>query len=141
MQPPLTQPGVYPGPGKAVLLRANEQQYLFQQQLITAGQASIAVQLERIKAASYPFGVSLQVWFTDVNEAAITPGAFQIDWQDSDLDIDALYVPVSSLVGTAALNATFAGRIELPLVWTKFMRVSLKTFPNAGVYSNALVSR
>jgi hypothetical protein len=60
-------PGLYPGAGQASLLRSNEQQYLFRQQLIVSGQASIAVQLERIKAAAYPFAASVQIWFTDVN--------------------------------------------------------------------------
>jgi len=54
--PPVT-PGIYPGAGRASLLRANSQQWLFQQQLIAAGTASIAVQLERIKMSYfYPLG-------------------------------------------------------------------------------------
>src|SRR5580765_856845 len=95
-------PGVYPGSGKAGLLRANEQQYLFQQQLIVSGQASIAVQLERIKSAHYPFACSVQAWFTDVNGAAADPGTFEVDAQASDLDIAAQYSDTQG--GLTALN-------------------------------------
>ena len=133
---PIT-PGVYPGSGQAALLRANEQQYLFRQQLIATGQASIAVQLERIKSAFYPFGASLQIWFTDVNGAAADPGTFEVDAQTSDLDIDAMF---ANTTGLTALNTSFAGRIELPLLYAKYLRVLAETVTNA-VYSNVLVTR
>jgi len=143
-----TAPGPYPGPGQAVLLRANENQWLFQQQLVPAGKsgvaganasASIAVMLERIKASTfYPFGVSVQIYFTDVNQAAADPGAFEIDVQTSDLDIDAQYSNISALTG--GLNAAFSGRVELPSFWAKFLRVYVKTLTNA-VYLNVLVTR
>src|SRR4051812_11609152 len=99
---PIT-PGLYPGPGQAALLRANEQQYLFQQQLIVSGQASIAVQLERIKSSFYPFACSVQIWFTDVNGAAANPGAFEVDAQASDIDIASGFC--DTLGGATAANA------------------------------------
>jgi hypothetical protein len=141
---PQVSPGVYPGSGQASLLKANGQQWLFQQQLIVAGQSSIAVQLERIKMPYfYPFAASLQVFFTNAAGAPASPGAFELDWQDSDLDADIQYVTMASytLVGTASLNASFVGRIEATQIWTKFMRVNLKTMPNSGVYTSALVTR
>jgi len=129
-------PGVYPGPGQAALLRANEQQYLFRQQLIAAGNASIAVQLERIKSAFYPFACSLQIWFTDVNGAAAAPGAFEVDAQTSDNDVQ-----YSDTTGLTAVNSTSqSGRLEFTLLWAKFIRVNVKTLTNS-VYSNVLVSR
>ncbi len=133
---PIT-PGVYPGPGFAALLRANEQQYLFQQQLVVSGQASIAVQLERIKSAFYPNGASLQIWFTNASSVASDPGTFEIDAQVADVDTDAQY---ANTTGLTALNASFAGRIELPLIYAKFLRVLAKTITNS-VYSNVLVTR
>lgn len=136
---PGLSPAAYPGPGQAAHLRANEFQYLFQQQLLPAGTSSIAMQLERIKSAYfYPIGVSFQIWFTDVNGAATTPGTFQIDIQDSDIDLDAQYCVISSLTG--GLNAAFVGRVELPNFWAKFVRVNIKTLTNA-VYINVLVTR
>lgn len=134
---PPVLPGIYPGAGQASLLRANGQQFLFRQQLIAAGNASIAVQLERIKMSYfYPFGASLQIWFTDINQAAADPGAFEVDAQLSDNDVQ-----YADGVGLTAVNATNrSGRIELPWLWAKFLRVNLKTLTNA-VYSNVLVTR
>ena len=136
--PPVT-PGIYPGAGQASLLRANSQQWLFQQQLIAAGKSSIAVQLERIKMSYfYPFGASLQIFFTDVNQAAADPGTFEIDAQVSDIDTDAMYCNTTGLTAVSASN--FAGRIELPWLWAKFIRVNIKTLTNS-VYTNVLVTR
>lgn len=135
---PPQDPGVYPGNGLASLLRANEQQYLFQQQRILTGQASIAVQLERIKSPHfYPTGCSLQIWFTDANGVAADPGTFDIELQASDVDIDGLY---ANMTGLTALNATFAGRIESPWSYAKYVRALAKTVTNA-VYSNVLITR
>jgi hypothetical protein len=135
---PVPVPGLYPGGGKASLLRANAQQYLFQQQLVTSGQASIAVQLERIKSAGfYPFGVSMQIWFTDASGNAANPGTFEVDLQRSDVDADAQY---SVSVGVTALNTSFSTFIELPWLWAKFVRAYAKTVTNA-VYLNVLVTR
>src|ERR1700690_710820 len=106
-------PGVYVASGLAGLLRANEQQYLFRQQLIVAGQASIAVQLERINRVYYPFPASLQIWFTDVNKVAADPGTVEADAQLSDNDIQ-----YSDYTGLTAVNATSrAGIIQLTLIW------------------------
>lgn len=134
--PPVT-PGIYPGAGQASLLRANSQQFLFRQQAIVAGQASIAVQLERIKMSYfYPFGCSLQIWFTDVNGVAAAPGVFECDAQLSDNDVQ-----YADGQGLTAVNSTSqAGRIELPWLWSKYIRVNMKTLTNA-VYSNVLAAR
>ncbi len=135
---PPVSPGVYPGAGQASLLRANSQQWLFQQQLIAAGNASIAVQLERIKMSYfYPFACSLQIFFTDINGVSAAPGAFEVDAQTSDLDIPALYCDTT---GLTAVNAGNCGRIDLTLLWAKFIRVNIKTLTNA-VYTNVLVTR
>src|ERR1700752_300224 len=90
---PASNPGFYAGGAKANLLRANQQQYLFQQQLNTGGAAaSIAGQLERIKSGFfYPFGASFQIWFSDVNGNPSNPGAFLVNIEDSDIDQDNQY--------------------------------------------------
>lgn len=150
---PIIQPGIYPGPAQAGLLRPNGQQWLFQQQLVTAGlavgglpglpnanpSASIAVRLGRIQDG-YPVGASVTVFFTDINGKPASPGNFEMDWQNSDTDEDFAFVTVSSLVNVASLNASFCGRIELPLMFATYMRVGLKSLTNA-VYANALVTR
>lgn len=134
--PPVT-PGIYPGAGQASLLRANSQQFLFRQQAIVAGQASIAVQLERIKMSYfYPFGCSIQIWFTDTNGVAAAPGAFEVDAQLSDNDVQ-----YADGQGLTAVNSTSqAGRIELPWLWSKFIRVRVATLTNV-VFTNVLVTR
>ncbi len=136
---PPVSPGIYPGAGQASLLRANSQQWLFQKQLVTSGQASIALQLERIKMSYYyPFACSFQIFFTDVNGAPANPGAIDIEVQTSDIDADAQFVNESGLTG--GLNASFVGRVQLTLSWMKFVRVLATTVTNA-VYLNVLVTR
>ena len=134
--PPVT-PGIYPGAGQASLLRANSQQWLFQQQLITAGTASIAVLLERIKMSYYyPFGCSLQIWFTNSSGVAADPGVFEVDSQLSDNDVQYQ----DGLALTAVNSTDRSGRLEFPWLWAKFIRVNVKTLTNA-VYTNVLVTR
>jgi hypothetical protein len=152
---PQTPAGFYPGPGQAILLRDNSQQWLFQNQLFTKGggsalttvntlanggnpYASIAVQLERIKSSFYPFGASMQVYFTNISGGVVNPGAFEVDWQTSDIDVDSQYSTVASLTG--GLNGSYSGRIELPTFWARFSRAYLATMTNA-VYANVLITR
>lgn len=145
---PKISEGPYLGPGLAALLRANEDRHLLRQQQMPANQsgaangsnasASIAVQLERTRAPYfYPFGVSFQIWFTDVNGAAAAPGTFEIDVQTSDLDIDGQFVNEGALT---AVNSSNAGRVWLTLSWMRYVRVYVKTLTN-NVYINVLVSR
>lgn len=136
---PPANPGVYPGGGKAALLRSNEQQYLFQQQAGAQGLSSIAVQLERRSGSFYPFAASLQIWFTDINGNPANPGTFEIDAQTSDVDLDGQYC-VESSGALTSLNSSYAGRIALTAIWAKFLRVNAKTVTNA-VYLNVLVTR
>jgi hypothetical protein len=128
----------YGGTGQATLLRENQQKFLFQQETNVTGRASIAVQLERIPRASYPWGVSVQLYFTDVNGNPASPGVIELDVQTSDIDQDAQYVTANQYSGT--LNATYAGRVELTAFWAKYLRVFIKTLTNA-VYVSALVTR
>ncbi len=144
--------GTYPGPAQAGLLRPNEQQWLWQGQLYSGAgaglsaradgsnpSASIAVCLGRIQDG-YPNGASLAIFFTDVNGNASSPGNFEVDWQNADDDTDAAFVNVQSLVNTGSLNSSFRGRIELPLMYARFMRVYLKSLTNQ-VYVWAKVTR
>lgn len=120
---PMQAPGNYPGTGLAHLINCNHQYFLWQNQSVPAGTASVAVQLERQKSASYPFGFSFEVGFS------ASPGAFQVDFQFSDTDDDAHYVTRSSM--TSGLNASFVGRQEFPSVWAKFARAKMVTLTNA----------
>jgi hypothetical protein len=128
----------YGGSGSATLLRENQQKFLFQSEPVPAGTASIAVQLERISRTSYPWGVSFQVYFTDVNGNPANPGAFELDIMDSDIDELSQYCMVSSL--TTGLNATYSGRVELRDFYAKYVLAYVKTLTNS-VYVTVLVTR
>jgi hypothetical protein len=130
----------YGGTGQATLLRENQQKFLFQQEPVAAGRASVAVQLERISRSFYPWGVSFQASFTDVNGNSANPGAFEIDIQTSDVDQDSQYCTINSWTNTTSLNANFAGRMELTTLYAKFVRAYIKTLTN-GVYTTLLVTR
>jgi hypothetical protein len=117
-------PGIYPGPGKAALLRPGQYAYLIQNQLWTATQSSIAVQLERTKSGFYyPTGFSLEVSFS------ATPGTFEVDVQTSDTDQEGFFVTNTKL--TTGLNSNNVGRIEMVSYWALFTRVSIPTLTNA----------
>lgn len=137
---PVIAPGPWGGDGVAELLRPGETQYLLQQQQITPGQATIGIQVDRIRSGFfYPFGVSIQIWFTDVNGNAAAPGAFEIDLQTSDVDKDGLYCTgtgVTSVVGSTGQSC----RIESTINWFRFMRCLVKTLTNP-VYVTILVTR
>jgi hypothetical protein len=130
----------YGGTGRATLLRDNQQVFLFQQAATAAGKASMAVQLERINRSSYPWGVSFEIFFTDINGNPADPGVFEIDIQTADIDQDIHYCTINALNAAGQLNANFVGRIELPNFYAKYVRAYAKTLTNA-VYTSVLVTR
>jgi hypothetical protein len=114
--------GVYPGPGKATLLRPGQYAYLLLNQFVTAGQSSIAVQLERTKSGFfYPSGFSLEVSFS------AAPGAFEVDCQTSDTDQDGFYAKAAALT---VVNSSNVGRIEMVSYWALFTRVNIASLAN-----------
>lgn len=121
----------YPGDGLAALLRTNQQAFLFNNETIPAGTSSIAVQLERIPRASYPFACSLQLKFS------ANPGAFEVDVQISDTGADADFVTVAQI---QAVSATFVARYDITNLWPKFVRGHITTLGNA-VNTTLLVTR
>lgn len=132
--------GLYPGGGQASLLRANGQQFLFNNQPCNAGMVSIAVELERLRAPSYPNGVSLQYWFVNSSGVGTSPGAYELDYQTSDTDSGVnSYVAFSKL--TTGLNTTFVGRLEITNGWSKFCNVNLVSITTSGLFLYALVTR
>jgi hypothetical protein len=129
----------YGGAGKAALLRNNSQAYLFQMETNLVGKASIALQPERINRSFYPWGVSFQAYFTDVNGNPANPGAFEIDFQTTDIDQDNQYSTASAM-NTLANPATFVGRVELTAFYAKFIRAFVKSLTNP-VYVTILATR
>jgi hypothetical protein len=130
----------YGGSGQAKLVRDNQQVFLFQNEIVVAGRASIAIQLERINRSYYPWGVSFQIYFTASDGVTpADPGAFEVDIQTSDIDTDLHYCLTNSLVGDASLNSNFSGRIEMPNFYAKYVRALVKTQPNT-LYTTVLAT-
>lgn len=121
----------YQGAGNAALLRTNKQTFLFNNETVSAGSASVAVQLERISHSSYPFGASFQVKFSGA------PGVFEVDIQAADTDADGDYVTVASIAAVGSSNVT---RYDMTNLWPKFVRALVKTLGNA-VNVTVLVTR
>lgn len=121
----------YPGGGHAALLRTNQQAFLFNNESIAAGTASIAVQLERISHSSYPFGASFQLKFSG------NPGVFEVDIQVADTNADSDYISVAQL---STVNSGFVTRFDLTNLWPKFVRGNVVTLTNA-VNTTLLVTR
>lgn len=116
---------LYPGPGQAVLLRKNRIAYFFQNEQVGAGLSSVAFQLARIDAnKTGPFGASFQLKFSG------PPGIFEVDIQTADVDEDGAYNTINALA-TGSLNASNQGQIQLPNIWTKFVRGKIVALSNA----------
>ena len=131
--------GGYRGTGQAVLLRDNQQIFLLQQQQIAAGSSTMAVQLERINRSFYPWGLSFQLAFTDVNGNPASPGTFELDIQTSDIDQDNQYVGATANQITT-VNTNNVARLELTTLYAKYVRGFMKTLGNS-VYVTLLATR
>jgi hypothetical protein len=112
----------YAGTAQAALIRDNQQKYLWNNETVAVGEASIAFQIERVNRTFYPWGISLEIFFGG------NPGSFEVDLQDADIDQDSHYVTVDAI--TSGLNASYVTRIELPSFYTKYVRVKLVSLTN-----------
>jgi hypothetical protein len=121
----------YPGNNLAQLLYENRQGLFFNAEAVPAGAASVAFELRRERGAAYPWGFSVQAVF------AGDPGAFEIDIEVSDIDVDSAYVLLDKIV---AVGAGFSGRYSTTTEWTKFVRVRMVTLTNA-VNATVMVTR
>ena len=133
VQPP--NPGLYPGTGLATLLNTNTQVFLFVNQPIAAGSpgvSSIAVQLERQKSSSYPFGFAIEILFSGA------PGTFEVDVQGAEQDQNISYCLLGTKITT--VNGSNVARFEGVSLYPKFVRVNVPTMGNA-VNMTALITR
>lgn len=121
-QPQPQAPGNYPGQGQAKLINANHQYYLWANHAVPAITASVAVQLERQKSASYPFGAAFEVAFS------ADPGVFELQIQGAEDDIDSHYVSIGTIT---AVNASFVGRLDLVEKYVKFVRGYVASITNS----------
>jgi hypothetical protein len=112
----------YTGPAQAQLLYENRQAFLFQNETVAAGTASIAYQLRRERGAFYPWGISLELSFSG------DPGTFEVDIQTADVDTDSHFVTINTITG--GLNTSYVGRLELPSFWAKYVRAQVVALTN-----------
>lgn len=121
----------YPGNDLAELLYENKQAFFFNNEAITAARPSMAFQLRRERGASYPFALSVELFFS------ADPGVFEFDVQIADTDQDSHYITVAQLT---AVNATFVTRYDMTNLWPKYIRILPVTLTNV-VNATAMVTR
>lgn len=117
----LQAPGFYPGSAQATLLNMNRQAFLWQNMRVLPTQASVAVQLSRMPRIAYPFGAAFQVKFS------AAPGAFELDIEGAEEDVDGAYISVVTII---AVNASNYGRASVGFTYPKFCRGRMVTLTN-----------
>jgi len=127
----------YPASGKATLLNANGQAFVFNNERVGAGtlnKASIGVLLARGQQAQggFPFEFAVELSFS------AAPGVFEVNVQGSETDTDGSYC----LLGTAitAVNGSNYARFEGVNFYPRFVRVFVKTLTN-DVNVTAVITR
>lgn len=126
----------YAGVGQAKLLRENSQIFLWQNETIAAsaavGSLSLAVQLERVRSVSYPWGFSVEVFFNAI------PGAFEVDVMGSDTDNPNYFNKIGSITAVNAFNVGRFDGIGPNLTYPKYVALYMKTLGNAVIVTAQL---
>lgn len=117
----------YPGPGQARLIRVNNTEFLLNDEPVSAGLASVALQLDKL---SYPFGFAVEVGFS------AAPGAFSLQVQGAERDLDSSYTQLGAIT---AVNAGNTARFDGGSSYPKFVRVLLASGGAGNI--TALLSR
>ncbi len=117
----------YPGSSLANILANNRQVYLWDDESVPAGATygslSWAFQLERHNRSFYPWGFSVEVWFSGA------PGTFEIDIMGANNDLMENYVQIGSIT---AVNSSNVGRWDMAsYIWPKYVAAYMKTLTNA----------
>ncbi len=108
-------PAIYPG----------DQFLLFNAEQPTAPQASQQVCLANAPNATSLPGVAVEISFS------AAPGAFNVQVQEADTDIDAAYITIPTTGTITAVSATNFARVEFPTLKAKFLRILLSSRTNA----------
>jgi hypothetical protein len=113
----------YPGRGLAKLLYDNQQIYLFQNEIVAAGQRSIAMALSKQTGKHHGVdGFSVEASF------AGAPGTFELDVQVADTDDPLFYVTLGSIT---VVNPTNVGRFVQVGIPGKYVCVQVNSLANA----------
>lgn len=126
----------YAGVGQAKLLRENSQIFLWQNESIAAsaavGSLSLAVQLERVRSVSYPWGFSAEVAFSGA------PGTFEVDVMGSDTDNPNYFNKIGSIIAVNAFNVGRFDGIGPNLTYPKYVAFYMKTLGNSVLVTGQL---
>jgi hypothetical protein len=126
----------YSGVGQAKLLRENSQIFLWQNEAIAAGASvgslSLAVQLERVRSASYPWGFSVEVAFSGA------PGAFEVDVFGADTDNPAYFNKIGEITTVNAFNVGRFDGIGTNLTYPKYVALYMATLGNSVTVTGQL---
>lgn len=121
----------YSGNGQAQTIGPDRQVFLWDNDTVTAGQTtgsmSLAYGIGPLDNAFYPWGLSLEAWFSGA------PGAFEIDILGANVDIGypnpGHYVQIGTIT---SVNSSNVGRFDMPSnTWPRFVCAYLKTLTNA----------
>ncbi|CAN5951055.1 unnamed protein product [Sphagnum jensenii] len=128
----------YAGVNQAKLFRENSQIFLWQNETVpasaTVGSLSIAVQLERVRSVSYPWGFSVEVAFSGA------PGTFEIDVMGADTDNPNYYIKIGSITATNPSNVGRFDGIGPNLTYPKYVALYMKALGNAVAVTAQLTS-
>jgi hypothetical protein len=124
----------YAGIGQAQLHRENRQIFLWQNDTVPAGgtppqSLSLAVQLERVRSVSYPWGFSVEVAFSG------NPGAFEVGVMVADTDNPNYFIQWTNITQVNAFNV---GRVDILNSWAKYVALYMRTLGNAVTVSGQL---
>lgn len=128
----------YEGVNQAKLIRENKQEFLWDKEAVSPSAAnytsslSRAVQLERVRSVSYPWGFSVEVAFSG------NPGAFEIDVMVADTDNPNNYIQWSNIT---VVNGFNVGRVDILNSWAKYVALYMKTLTNTGVTVTGQITR
>ena len=106
---------------------------------VAAGRYSVPVAIPTAPARGEPPSVGVEFIFS------ATPGVFEIDIQESDTDADAAYITPSSATyqvkASLQQGTVYVARVDLSPTGGTFLRLYVKTWPNAAVTVIAKVKR
>ena len=118
----------YQGVNQATLLRENSQVFLWQNETVPAsavnGSLSLAVQLERVRSVSYPWGFSVEVAFSGA------PGTFEIDVMGADTDNSIYFNKIGSISSANTGNVGRFDGIGSNITYPKYVALYMKTLTN-----------
>ncbi len=118
----------YGSSNQGKLLYENSQVFLWNNELVVAGNLSISWELFRVSRSYYPWGLSAEVVFSG------NPGVFEIDIMGANTDAAANFIQIGTITnaGSSIIAGAYVGRWDMPsYIWPKYIAGYIKTLTNA----------